>query len=109
MKAVQANEQRRGFWWTGTARHVMRMFFAIRDLRDDELTPTECHLRQAAEKVYNELGPDDKDICRFYFMHNREPEAVAADLGMMDVTQVYKTLRYAERAVVRNLGLLPPD
>lgn len=109
MKAVQANEQRRCFWWTGTARHVWRAYFVVRDLSDRELTETENRLKSAAEKVYADLGPDDKDIVRFYYMHNREPEAVAADLGLMDLTQVYKTLRYAERAVVRNLGLLPPD
>lgn len=109
MKAVQANEQRRGFWYTPTSRHVWRMYFAVRDLSERELTETEYRLKSAAEKVYNELGPDDKDIVRFYYMHNREPEAVAADLGLMDLTKVYKTLRRAEREVARNLGLLPPE
>lgn len=106
---MKEQNERRGFWWTGTARHVWRMFFAIRDLRDDELTPTECHLRQAAEDVYSSLNPDEKDCVRFYYYHNRPVELVAADLALLDVVQVCKLLRRVEKQVAKNLQLLPPD
>ena len=96
------------FWYSNTARHVFRLFFAVRDLADNELNDTDRKLRDIARTTSNELDEDSQDVLKRYYHYNRHPEQIAIDLAVPEV-DCFRAIRKAERRLAQQLQLLPPN
>ena len=104
-------------WWKPTANHVWRVYFSLVRKQDADpdafhaFTPSERTIYNACNAVRRNLPlPGDANILRMFYttprgmeIHNVEDYSLRHSVP---VAIIWKTVRYANRAVMTELGLL---